>query len=307
MGSSIYIGKYGRWVSLFVSLTLFMCLSCHRKTETSETILLRYGDKVLSYDSVVSLIPVGILPEDSAVLFDALVQGWLKDIVISEFAEQRLLDLNAIERRVKDYRNSLIVQEYLTRMRETRKPDINESQIREYYDKHRQELRLETPLVRGIFLKINSEITKKDNIKKLMSSSDMDAIDRLEQEWMDKALQYNYFRDKWIDWETLSGMIPYRFGDPDKFLGENKYFETDYDDCSYFLQISDYLPSGELQPYEFASSWIADVLTQSDLAAYEKSLLESIVEKSIKDKKLEIIGYDPIKHEMKENNVNNEE
>lgn len=280
---------------------LLLMGSCVKKERGDEGVLLRYGDQELTYEEVIMQIPGGLSPSDSASLFSAIVEGWAKDIVLSDFAEERLVDLNSINQRVRDYRNSLIVLEYLSRMRETQNPVIEEARIKEYYDKHRKELKLEVPLVRGIFMKINSESKGKERIKGFLGSDNTESIDKLEQEWLDRALEYNYFQDKWIDWETISGKIPYRFGDPDNFLKENNYFETEYGDCTYYLKITDYMPSGEEQPYEFASGWIKGLLTQGDLLDYEKKLVASLLSKSIKDKKLEPIGYDPLNHELKEN------
>ena len=253
------------------------------------------------------MIPDGIQPADSVALFNSLVESWIRDVVLSDFAEERLYDTDEIDRKVKDYRNSLIVLEYLNRMRETQAPKVDEQRVKEYYDLHRKELKLETPLIRGIFMKINSDVPHKEEIKKLLSSDDPENIDILERDWLDRALQYNYFRDKWLDWETVKGMIPYRFGDPDKFLEENRYFETEYDDCTYYLAVTDMMAAGEEQPYEFARTWIINMLSQGDLADYERVLVNSLIEKSLKEKKLESVGYDPIKHELIQNNVIDEE
>lgn len=282
-----------------VYIFLLGLLSCSKGKEEKEDILLQYGNEVLTYSEVVDMIPHGLFPEDSANLFKSIIDGWIRDQVLTEFAEQRLYDIHSIDRRVKDYRNSLIVLEYLSRMRETQTPKIDGLKVREYYDRYRNELKLEQPLVKGVFLKINSDSPRKEEIKGLISSDDPQKIDKLEQEWLDRALEYNYFRDKWIDWKTLTGMIPYRFGDPIKFLSENNYFETEYEDCAYYLQISEYLEPGEEQPFEYAKSWISEVLTQGELETYENNLVSSLVEKSIKEKKLESIGYDPLKRELK--------
>ena len=273
--------------------------SCGKKVDRNDIVLLRYGEQELTYNEVIAQIPDGIAASDSAAIFNNIVEGWLKDVLLSEFAEDRLYDVHAIDRRVRDYRNSLIVSEYLSRMREAHKPKVDEIRVKEYYDKHRKELKLEVPLVKGVFLKIDSESKGKENIKNFLSSENPEDIDRLEREWLDRSLEYNYFRDKWIDWETVAGWIPHRFGNPDEFIKNNKYFETDYGENSYYLQITDYLTSGEEQPFEFASSWITNLLTQGDLMDFEKSLVESIVMKSIQDNKLEAISYNPITHEVK--------
>lgn len=269
--------------------------------------LLAYGDTYLTYKEVINKIPAGIAPEDSVALFHSIIDEWLESEVLSDFAEERILDLNSIDRQVRNYRNSLIVQTYLTRMRETQNPMADELKVRDYYDKHRSELKLEVPLVKGIFLKVNVDAKGKENLKKLLESDDPSAIDELENEWLDRALQYSYFRDKWTDWESVASMIPYRFGDPETFLESNNFFETDDSECTYYLKITDYLSSGEEQPYEYASKWINGLLTRGELEEYEHALVESIVRKAIKDKKLRTVGYDPFRHELKKNNVKEEE
>ena len=290
---------------IFLIATLFF--SCRKEKEETEGVLVRYGDRELTYDEVESKLPAGLLSSDREALFHRIIDSWIKDAVLSELAEERLYDLDLIERKVRDYRNALIVQEYLSRMRESHSPQVDEVKVKEYYDKHRNELKLEVPLVKGIFMKTDIDAQGKDNIRTMLSSDEEAMIDRLEQEWLDRALEYNYFRDKWIDWDTLTGMIPYKFGNPDEFVKENKVFSTDYGDCSYYLKITDYLPSGEEQPYEFAATWISNLLTQGELADYEDALVASIVANSMKNKKLEAIGYDPLKHELKENNVTKED
>lgn len=278
-------------ISVFLTVIL---ISCKGRETKQENVLVRFGDRYLTSEEIESMIPDDILPQDSAALYNALMESWIRDVVLTDFAEEKLQDISTIERMVKDYRNSLIVQEYLTRMRELKTPNVDEKKIKDYYNAHQRELKLEIPLVKGIFLKISSDAAGKYEIESLMSSADPKKIDKLEQNWLDRAIEYNYFRDKWIDWETVAGMIPHRFGNPDEFLKENNFFETEYGDCTYYLQITDYLPSGEEQPYEYAKSWITGLLTQGELAEYERSLVNSLIEKALKENKLEVKGVNPL-------------
>lgn len=273
--------------------------SCGKKEVDNTGVLLRYGDKILTYSDVESQIPNGLLPVDSVSLFTSIVEGWIRDEVLADFAEKRLYDLQAINRKVTEYRNALIVEEYLSRMRESQAPKIDDAALKEYYDQYKGELKLETPLIKGIFLKINKDAKGREQIKSLLTPDDAQKIDMLEDEWLDKALEYNYFRDKWVDWETIQSMIPYRFGDAAKFVESTDFFETDYDDCAYYLFIAERMMPGEIQPFEYAKTWIADVLTRGRLADYERNLVNSLISKSLDDKTLQAVGYDPIKHEIK--------
>lgn len=277
-------------------------ISCSRPKDKNDDTLLRYGDKVITYSEVVDKIPLGLAPEDSAALFRSIIDGWVKDMVLSDFAEQRLYDTEAIERKVREYRNNLIVQEYLSLKRESQETKVDEKRVEEYFRAHQNELKLEVPLVKGVMMKVALETPDKDKIKVLLTSNDPNKIDKLEQDWEDKATGYDYFLDKWISWETLAQRIPYRFQNADDFLKEKKFFTIDEEEDSYYLLITDWIASGEDQPYEFAKSWIADLLTQGELKDYENQLVVSLVDKSLKEKKLETIGYDPRKHEIINNN-----
>lgn len=283
------------FIFIFISCLL---ISCNKKQEVPEDVLLRYGDNFLTYSEVMDKMPAGINSADSVAIFDAIVDSWLKTNVLAEFASKQLFDLNVIDRKVNEYRNSLIVLEYLSKMRESRTPKIEEEKIKEYFESHRKELKLEVPVIKGIFIKISSDIKGWEEINKLLSSGKEEDLDKLEQNWMDRVIEYNYFLDKWVDWETVAGLIPHRFNNPDQLLETNKLFEVEYGDCRYILWVPEYLPSGSDQPYEFARYWIANLLSQGELSDYERNLVTSLLNKSIKEEKLEIIGYDPFKHEM---------
>ena len=284
---------------IWLILLAILSVSCAKKEQAEgEDVLVRIGEKVITVNEVIDRIPVGLNPKDSAALFKSIVDSWIRDHLLVDFAESRLYDISSIERKVKEYRGKLIVMEYLARMRETHLPIIEEDKVKEYYQQNKKDLITERPLLKGIFLMINTSSGGKNEIKKLLSSDSEDNIDILEKNWLDNAIRYEYFKDKWIDWETISDLIPYRFDNPDLFLQENKYFEIDHNGCSYFLYISEYLPSGSEQPYEFAASWINDIISHEELAEYERGLVESLIKKSIDEKKLEIVAYDPLKHEV---------
>lgn len=289
-------------VILLQLFTIFLIITildaCGHKPQQQPDVLLRIGDKEVTKEEIIMQIPQGILPSDSIRLFGSLVDGWIKDNLLADFAADRLMDTTAIERKVKDYRNKLVVQEYLMGMRESQNFKTKQEDIRNYYEAHKQEIVNETPLVKGVFVKIASDIADKERIRQLLTSRGDNAIDNFERDWMEKALEYEYFKDRWVDWNTVTSFIPFRFGNPDEVLAQNNFFTTDYDDCSYFLAISEYMPSGSTQPFEYASFWIDELLQQGEMERYETALVNELVKKAIDEKKLEIIGYDPMLHKM---------
>lgn len=282
-------------VIVVFSVFLYGCTGGKEK-ESTEDILLSFDDKVLTLNEVIEAIPVGIDPVDSVALFEAVVDSWIKSAVIGNLAEEKLPDLDEIDRKVEAYRNRLIVAEYLGRMRESHEPKVSEESIRGYYDAHKEDLLTESPLVKGIYIKLPSNTVNIDEIKRLLFSGRDKDIDELEKNWMDYALQYDYFGSSWIDFRTLAEQIPYRFYDADAFLKSTSDFETTYNGTTYLFHISGYLPSGSRQPYEFAAKEISDILEQSKLASYEESLVSSLIKKAMKEDRLVAVGYDPLRH-----------
>lgn len=244
------------------------------------------------------MIPENVTGRDSVEMFNSIVDDWVKEKVLAALADEQLYDTEEIDRKVREYRNQLIVLEYLTKMRASREPKISEEKVREYYDKHKDEITLENPLMKGVILAVNSDRPGKDKIKPLLTSEDPKKFDELEKEWADKASQYEYFRDRWLDWESVSDMLPLRIENPDKYFTDAGFYEFENDDKTYYVRITDYLPSGSEQPFEYAKTWIQDLLTEKSLSEYERELVESRVKEALKEKKIEAIGYDPVKHEI---------
>lgn len=282
----------------WIFLSVISMISCrHEPVQPDDRdILITLNGKILTFQEVVSRIPVGIEPEDSAALFSVIVDQWVETEVLSELAESKLPNLEDIESKVENYRNRLIITEYLERMKESRSRDVASDSVRAYYEAHKRELLTESPLVKGVYMKISSNSTGKDAIRELIFRSSDEDIDCLEKDWMETALQYDYFGGTWVDWQTLADQIPYRFYDPDAFLKTTKNFETTYNGSTYLFHIMDYLPTGSVQPFDFASGRISSILEQSKIASYEKALVRSLIEKAKKEKRLVPGSYDPVSH-----------
>ena len=84
------------------------------------------------------------------------------------------------------------------------------------------------------------------------------------------------------------------------FLGSARDFETSYGGSTYILHVFDYLPTGSVMPYEYASRRIADMMEREKKADYRIRLLTSLYSKSIEEGRLKPGLYDPIKRKMRQ-------
>lgn len=290
--------------------------SCgEKKADVSDRadVLLEFGDSALTRSDVVARIPVGIAPDDSARLFRQIVENWVEDMLLTDMAEDRIGNLDRIERKVKAYRRQLIVAEYLRSVRDNGRNVADDDAVRSYFDAHRKEMLLEAPIVKGIYVKLPADAERLDDVRKWVRSASESSVDKLEHYGLGQALQYDYFENRWLDWQSLAEEIPYRFSDPDAFLSTlvapdsdkdsgastpaqgpaRGFFETQAGGSVYMLHVSRWIPSGSEMPYEFASPRIASMIEQQNAAEYQKALVASLYRRAKKEKVLRIVNYDP--------------
>lgn len=283
-------------VSLF-GLTATGCGGSDDNQDNSE-ILMTMGDSTLRFNDIAMRIPAGLDAADSAALLRKLADNWVKGMVLTRIAKEKLPDYEDIERQVENFRNRLIAARYLQRMTAGKSHQASPDSIKAFYSRHKGEMTSENPLVKGVYVKLPASSSSVADVRRCIFAGTESAIDEFEKNWMGETLQYDYFEGDWTDWETVAEQIPYRFYDADAFLSSNRNFETTYNGSVYLLHISSWLPSGSELPLEFASPRIAAMLEQAKMASYEESLVKALVEKAIADKTLVAGGYDPLKGEF---------
>lgn len=269
------------FISAFLPI-LILSTACSKNEQNSGDILVTVGNAVLTIDDLRKQLPSGLSEEDSIALSHSYIRSWIDSRLISEIASQNIGDLSEIDRMTEQYRNELITYEYRRRMFDDRiKSEIAEDSIKKYYDENLQELVLQRPILKGIYLKIPNESPSLKNAKKWYVSTKTEDIDKLEKQCLDGAIHYDYFRDRWVDWERIESLIPAEFGsDPNTFLATHKNLEITQGDFTYLLSISEYLPSGKAMPYEFAKETIKDILAYSRRAEFDRMLRLSLLKEA---------------------------
>ncbi len=280
---------------LALAVALVVVGGCGHKKEavdTEDDVLVTVNDSSLRMRDVVLDIPIGTVPEDSARLFHAIVNAWVDDRLLEAVAEENIEDLDRIEALVADYRRKLITEAYKRKVRQTAPVKVSEDSLKRYYQRHIDELSLESPLIKGLYIKIPQDAPRLSEVRRWVSSAKPESIDALEKYGLEEAVQYDYFLDKWIEFGNVAEQIPYRFYDPDAFLKSTNDFETSYNGFVYLLHVTEYMPSGETMPYEYARRVVSDRLGDEQLNAYERRLVTELRKDALKDGRLRAPGYD---------------
>lgn len=241
-------------------------------------VLASLGSERLTAADVRAAMPAGLSADDSARFVRAFVNSWVDAHLVTDVASSQV-DMEQIERMTADYRSQLIMQEYTRKMFETHAAGIPDDSLRAYYDAHRSEFILDRPMVHGIYLKLPSDTRNLRTIRRLFRSDRPDDIDRLEKEILaSAAIHYDYFRDRWVDWEQIEARVPVEFGsDPGAWLARgDRTIDHTAGPVTYLLRITDVLPAHSPMPFEAAREQITRRLLASGRRAYQTRLLREL-------------------------------
>lgn len=274
----------------FLSAMLLLCSCGEGSGVKKEDVLVKVGSSVLTKDEMRKQMPFGLSEVDSVKFTRAYIRSWIDDKLVSELASKNIGNTAAIDRMVEEYRKELIMWEYRKRMYETHADDVfTEDSLSIYYEAHKNEYRLDRPIVKGIYIKIADNAPRLADVKKWYRSRKAEDIDNLEKYGITGAIHYDYFRDRWVDWLQIESRIPYNFGaDVDAFIKNNRNFEVSVDGSTYLLDITEYLPTGAVMPFEFAREIIKEQFANRHRIEYDHELRRSLYERGVDDGVVEI-------------------
>ncbi|MCC8095423.1 MAG: peptidyl-prolyl cis-trans isomerase [Tannerellaceae bacterium] len=276
----------------FVSL-LCSCKGSHSVDDTN--VLVKMKDRTLYRSDIESMIPRGISSMDSLLFAENLVKKWIKDVLVYEVALRNLNDEQAeINKLVEEYRHSLIRYRYQEKLvKERLSVNIRESEKLNYYEENQKKFILDKTLIKGLFLKIPADAPGLVEIKKWYRSNSESSLEKIEKYSIQNALIYEYFYDRWVDFEDVMDNIPMHISNANSFLKANRQVEfTDSAYC-YLLNIEEYLLSGSVAPYDYAETQIVDMLINQKKVDFLRNFENELYNNAIKRGEVQFHSTEP--------------
>jgi len=154
-------------------LSIFLLFSCSMFEENiSEVSIARVEDKFLYQSDLEGIVPIETTEEDSALIVNNYIQGWVKDNLILQKAELNLReDQKNVQKQLEDYRKSLIIYAYEKELIKQRlDTSVSATEIQDFYDNNDQNFELKNDIVKVRYLKVNKNAPQIKNIRKLYKS-----------------------------------------------------------------------------------------------------------------------------------------
>lgn len=283
--------------SLLLPLLVLLVVSCdliQRKSgpdAAERKAVARVNNAYLYLDELEGMADDGVTKEDSATRIMAYVNSWVrKQLLIQEARKNIKIREAEVERKVLEYRYSLIAYEYQNfYIRQHLQDSVTEDEIQRYYKEHRDNFILKKNIVRASFIKVPKGTPRASRIKSLLYSKKPREQEELRAYCLSFSSAYHLSDSAWVEFDKLVVGSP--MADiPNKiqFLRSNPYYETSDGDSQYFLKVEDFKISDSESPIDFVRNDIKNIILNKRKVELSRKLEDEVYENARKNKQFEV-------------------
>jgi hypothetical protein len=289
----------GRWVLASAAICFFFLSGCdlikmkvnNTEGETDRQPAAKANDSYLYKDELVGIIAPGTPPQDSARLVEAYINTWIrKQLLIQEASRKIDIDEAQVERKILDYKYSIIAYEYQTYyIKQHLDTAVSGDEIEKYYKGNIDNFILKQNIVQGTFIKIPKNAPRTGKIKELIFSTREKDENELKSYCLSFSVAYHISGSSWVVFDELVKNSPLaEIPNKIQFLKSNPYFETSDDNYLYFLKIGQYRISDNVSPQEFVRDDIRNIILNKRKVALAKELEDEVYKTALDQQEFEI-------------------
>ena len=175
--------RYLAILSILLSLSScdYLASSDQMSANASKELVASVGNSFLFASDISNIISAQTSREDSALIVEQFVRNWIKkELLVQEANNNIKINQSEIERKVADYRFTLLSYEYQKLMvQQSLDTSVAFQEIRDYYEENQVNFALKQNIFRGRYLKISNDAPKKNDARRWIKSSrpqDMESL-----------------------------------------------------------------------------------------------------------------------------------
>lgn len=284
--SIVYLSAIFLWGCEFIKM---------KREQTSEEVtrypVARANNAYLYKDELAGIVSSGTTQEDSIARVEAYINSWIrKQLLIQEAA--RKIDINEaeVERKILDYRFSLIAYEYQSYfVKQNLDTIVSNADIEKYYKENIDNFILKQNIVQATFMKVPKTAPRTNKIKELIFSNKEKDEKELKSYCLSFSTAYHLSDSTWMVFDELVKNSPLvEIPNKIQFLKANPYYETSDDSYLYFLKVVKYRISDNISPLEFVKDDIRNIILNKRKVELAKKLEDDVYNNAVSEKEFEI-------------------
>lgn len=270
--------KKGRLIVSIALISLSACTFFSDETMEAKVAVSAFGKNLL-LDSLCSRIPNELSFEDSALLSERIIEGWVRENVLLAQAEKNINEFSsAFESSVSAYRNALLVTQFEREFVASRvDPQVLDEEIETFHSDYPELFQLKEHVLRAVFLEINTEEDKLDSARIWLTEADSSSIPNLEQWSIERGAHFALDVDYWWFLSDLLEVVPMQVYRIEDQLKDRRLIEFTDGDSRYLLRILEHRLKHLPSPISIARERIVYLIIQERRRTILENLRNDLV------------------------------
>ncbi|HYG20025.1 MAG TPA: peptidyl-prolyl cis-trans isomerase [Ohtaekwangia sp.] len=251
----------------------------------------RVNNAYLYKDELAGIVPSGPSKEDSTLRAEAYINSWIrKQLLIQEAARKININEAEVERKILDYRYSIIAYEYQTfYIKQNLDTVVTAPEIEQYYKDHVDNFILKQNIVQATFIKVPKNAPRTGKIKELIFSNRDKDEKELKSYCLSFSAAYHIADSTWMIFDELVRSSPLaEIPNKIQFLKSNPYYETSDETYLYFFKVEQYRISDNVSPLEFVKDEIRNIILNKRKVELAKRLEDDVYARGEEQEDFEI-------------------
>lgn len=257
----------------------------------NRVLVARVNEAYLFRDELSGIVPSATDKADSSARVEAYVDSWVrKQLLIQEASKKIDINEAELERKILDYRYSIIAYEYQSQyVKQNLDTAVTAEEIQTYYNENIDNFILKQNIIRGTFIKVPKNAPNVKKVKELVLSKEEGDKTELKSFCLSFSVAYHISDSTWMIFDELVRTSPYaEIPNKVQFLKSNPYEETEDTDHLYFLKVDEYRISDNVSPIEFVRDEIINIILNKRKVELAKKLEDDVYNHAVDRKAFEI-------------------
>jgi hypothetical protein len=268
------------FIVLIALVSLNACVFFSDETIEDRVVVSAFGKNLL-LDSLCSRIPDELSFEDSTLLSERIIEGWVRENVLLAQAEKNINEFSSdFESSIRSYRNALLVtqfeREFIASRVDTK---VQDEEIEKFHSDYPELFQLKEHVLRAVFFEINTEEDMLDSARIWLTTADSSSIPKLEQWSIERGAHFALDVDYWWFLSDLLQTVPMQVYRIEDQLRDRRLIEFTDGDSRYLLRILEHRLKDLPSPISIARERIVDLIIQER----RRSILENLRDELVSD------------------------
>ncbi len=236
------------------------------------------------------IVPPGTNPKDSILLVKNYINNWVSRNLFLDKAKRNLRpeDMN-FDKQLEEYRNSLIVYQYESKLvNQNLDTIVPDSAIENYYKKNVGNFQLKDNIVKAFYARFNDKDPHLGKIKKFFYSDRPEYRDSLNK-YIENYSDFYYLDDEtWILFDDVLKFVPIQTYNQEAYLQNHRQIEVTEDPYIYFVKFSDFKIKEGISPLSFEKDNIRQIILNKRKLEIISNMREEVLQNALKNNDFEI-------------------